>query len=45
MRDNFTALDTVLYYLAVIFTVGGAFISKIIVKKALQEMLDSGRAG
>lgn len=31
-------LDNILYYLVVVLTLGGAFFSKIIVKKAISEM-------
>lgn len=36
---NFTTMDNAIYYLMVIFSLGGAYFSKVITKKAIAEML------
>lgn len=38
-RRNFTELDKFVYYLFCIISLGGAYVNKVIAKKALSEML------
>lgn len=39
MKNTITPLDTILYYTMCFFTGGAAFFTKIIVKKAISEMV------
>jgi hypothetical protein len=38
MKDKFTSLDSFFYYLGCIVTLGGYFLLKVVVKKAISEM-------
>ena len=40
MKSKMTGFDYFVYYLFCVFTFGGLFIYKTIVKKALSEMID-----
>lgn len=40
MNKKFTALDNAIYYIALIMSFGTLYITKVVVKKALSEMLD-----
>lgn len=39
MKNNFSPFDHVVYYIMAILTLGSVFFTKVIVKKAIQEML------